>query len=198
MQVFNFPQYSDEWWAVRSLKMTASHAQAIGSQGKGLDTYVTEIVAEHFSKAEKESYSNKNMDNGLEREPEAALIYQAETLSNVQEVGFVVHSDYVGCSPDRLVNDDGLLEIKCPSDKVYFQLLVTGKIESKYIWQIQMQMLCTGRKWCDFFAYNPNFEKHFWMERVYPDPAKFEKLQGGFEIGEQMIRDLQIKYLAVA
>lgn len=198
MQVFNFPQYSLEWWDVRSLKMTASHAQAIGSQGKGLDTYVTEIVAEHFSKAEKESYSNKNMDNGLEREPEAALIYQAETLSDVQEVGFIVHSDYVGCSPDRMVNDDGLLEIKCPSDKVYFQLLISGKIESKYIWQMQMQILCTGREWCDFFAYNPNFEKHFWMERVYPDPEKVEKLQGGFEMGEKMIRKLQEKYLAVA
>jgi putative phage-type endonuclease len=196
MQVHNFPQYSDEWWVVRSLKMTASHAQAIGSQGKGLDTYVTEIVAEHFSKAEKDSYSNYHMQHGLDTEPEAAMVYQAETLSDVQEVGFITYNDYVGCSPDRLVNDDGLLEIKCLSDKVYFQLLITGKIESKYIWQMQMQMLCTGREWCDFFAYNPNFEKHFWMERICPDPEYINKLYGGFEKGEKMIRELQEKYLA--
>lgn len=198
MKIHNFPQYSDEWWETRSLKMTASHAQAIGSQGAGLKSYVTELVADHFSTAAKDSYSNRHMEHGLEFEPAAALVYQAETMSDVQEVGFVVFSDYVGCSPDRFVNGDGLLEIKCLSDKVYFQLLVTGKIESKYLWQMQMQMICTGREWCDFFVYNPNFEKHFWTRRIYPDPEKIEKLHGGFEIGAKMIQELQQKYLEAA
>jgi putative phage-type endonuclease len=198
MRVYNCQQYDAEWWEIRSLKMTASHAQAIGNQGAGLKSYITELVAEHFSKAPKDSFSNRHTEHGLETEPEAALVYQAETLSDVQEVGFVVLNDYVGCSPDRLVNDDGLLEIKCLSDKVYFQLLVTGKIESKYLWQMQMQMICTGREWCDFFVYNPNFDKQFWIERVHPDPVMVEKLHGGFEAGEKMIRELQQKYLEAA
>lgn len=198
MQVHNFPQYSPEWWEIRSLKMTASHAQAIGNCGKGLETYITELVADHFSKAPKDSYSNRHMEHGLETEPEAALIYQAETLADVQEVGFVVFNEYVGCSPDRLVDDDGLLEIKCLSDKVYFQLLISGQIESKYLWQMQMQMICTDRKWCDFFAYNSNFDKHFWTKRFYPDEKYTGKLFDGFAKGEEMICELQQKYFEAA
>lgn len=194
MKVHSCEQYSPEWWEVRSIKMTASHAQAIGTRGKGLETYITELVADHFSTAPKDSYTSAAMQYGLDTEPEAALVYQAETLFDVQEVGFVVYSDYVGCSPDRMVNDDGLLEIKCLSDKVYFQYLTTGKIETKYIWQMQMQMICTGREWCDFFAYNPNFEKHFWTRRISPDPEQVKRLHEGFEIGEKMILDLIQKY----
>lgn len=197
MEIHNFPQYSPEWWEVRSKKMTASHAQAIGNQGKGLESYALELVCSHYSK-DKEGYSNGHMQRGLELEPEAATVYQAETLSDVQEVGFVVYSDYVGCSPDRMVNNDGLLEIKCLSDKVYFQLLLTGKIETKYLWQMQMQMLCCGREWCDFFAYNPNFDRNYWMMRVFPEQAKVDKLINGFEMGEKLIRDIEAKYLEAA
>ena len=89
MKIFNFPQYSEKWWEIRSKKMTASHAQAIGSCGKGLESYALELVATHYSK-NKEGYSNGHMERGLELEPEAAAVYQAETLSDVQEVGFVV------------------------------------------------------------------------------------------------------------
>ena len=146
MQIHNCDQYSDMWWSVRSKKMTASKAQAIGSQGKGLETLCFEIVADHYSSKKQESFSNSHTDRGHEFEPEAAMIYQAETLNDVQEVGFVVYDDYVGCSPDRLVNDDGLAEIKCLSDKVFFQLLIDRKIESKYLWQMQMQMLVCNRE----------------------------------------------------
>ena len=197
MKIFNFPQYSEKWWEIRSKKMTASHAQAIGSCGKGLESYALELVATHYSKS-KDSYSNGHMERGLELEPEAAVVYQAETLSDVQEIGFVVMDDHVGCSPDRLVDDRGLLEIKCLSDKVYFQLLMTGKIEPKYLWQMQMQMLVCDREWCDFFAYNPNFDRHCWMERIYPDPAKFEKLLDGIEKGKELIQEIENKYLAAA
>lgn len=195
MQVHNFDQYSPEWWNLRAKKLTASHAQAIGSQGPGLETYTTQLVADIYRKNKPEGYQSKYMEAGLEMEPEAALVYQAETLSDVQEVGFVVYSDYVGCSPDRLVDEDGLLEIKCLSDMMYFQLLITGKIESKYLWQMQMQMICTGRKWCDFFAYNPNYDRNFFLKKVLPDPKKVKKLKEGFVLGEKMIIEKERVYL---
>jgi putative phage-type endonuclease len=196
MQIHNFPQYSPEWWSVRSKKLTASKAQAIGNQGAGLKTLVLEIVADHYSSKKQESFSNSHTDRGHEFEPEAAMIYQAETLNDVQEVGFVVYDEYVGCSPDRMVNDDGLLEIKCLSDKVFFQLLLDCKINTKYIWQMQMQMIVCERSWCDFFAYNPNYDPCYFIERICPDPVMVEKLLAGFEVGKKMIDEIDKQYLS--
>lgn len=193
MDVYNFDQYSPEWWEIRAGKMTGSHAQAIGANGKGLETYVNQIMSEYYSKAEPESFSNPAMQRGLELEPEAAATYSYEHMVSVQTVGFVVYSDFVGVSPDRLVDDDGLAEIKCPIDKTYFNLLLTEKIDSKYIWQIQMQLLVTGRKWCDFVAYNPNFEQSLFVERITPDIKKFDALKKGFESGEKMILEIMNK-----
>ena len=193
MKVYDFPQYSAAWWSIRSGKMTASHAQAIASNGKGLDTYVKQIMAEYYSKADPDTYNSAAMNKGLELEPDAATRYMAETFSTVKEVGFVVHNDFVGCSPDRMVDDDGLLEIKCPSDKVYFELLLNEKIDTKYEWQMHMQMLITGRKWCDYVVYNPNFDKDIFIKRVLPDPSKTEKLLAGFLAGEAMIKSIKEK-----
>jgi len=191
--IFNFEQYSEEWWAIRQKKMTGSHAQAIGANGKGLETYITEVMTEYYSSCRPERYSNKDMERGLELEPEAADRYAGETFSVVETVGFVVYSDFIGVSPDRFVSDDGLAEIKCPNDKTYFKLLLDFKIESKYMWQMQMQMLCCNRSWCDYVVYNPNFEQAILIERVLPDEKKFEKLRAGFESGQKMIEEIEAK-----
>lgn len=196
MQVYNFPQYSPEWWEIRAKKMTASHAQAIGTNGKGLITYISQIMADYYNSEDQEPYSNKNMERGLELEAKAAQAYAWENLADVKEVGFVVYNEYVGCSPDRLVGDDGLLEIKCPIDKTYFELLLTEKIDTKYEWQMQMQMLTTGRKWCDYVVFNPNFERDLFVKRVLPDIEKFKKLEAGFNSGIAMIQKLEKKVAA--
>ncbi len=193
MDIFNFEQYSSEWWAIRQKKMTGSHAQAISANGAGLNTYITEIMTEYYSSCRPERYTNKDMERGLELEPEAATRYAAETLSVVDTVGFVVYSDFIGVSPDRFVSDDGLAEIKCPNDKTYFKLLLDFKIEKKYLWQMQMQMLCCDRAWCDYVVYNPNFDEDILIERVYPDEDMVGKLQVGFESGENMIKEIEEK-----
>jgi len=196
MEIFNFPQYSQEWWAIRQRKMTASHAQAIASNGKGLETYIRQIMAEYYSSAPPEAYSNKAMERGLEMEPQAADAYAWEYMADVKEVGFVVLNDYVGCSPDRFIGDDGLLEIKCPSDKVFFDLLLTEKIDTKYEWQIQMQLMITGRDWCDYTVFNPNFKDHLFVSRVYPDKDRCAKLEAGFEAGMKMIQEIEERMAA--
>ena len=132
MQILNVQQQSSEWFEARQLKMTASHATAVGSCGKGLETYAYEICAEYLSSADKEHFSNEHTDRGNEKEPEARTIYEFETGQAVKEVGFCIHSKHVGCSPDGFVGDDGLVEIKCPSDKVYLKELIEGKISSAY------------------------------------------------------------------
>lgn len=196
MEIFYYPQYSPEWWEAHSKRLTASHAQAIGSNGAGLKTYVRELTRPFFSKAEKQTFSNKDTERGLELEPQADMVYCFKYGVETKEVGFVVYNDYVGCSPDRLVGNDGLTEIKCPDDKAYFNLLLDKKIESKYIWQIQMQLLITERKWCDFVAYNPNFGHFLFVKRITPEKDKFDALLKGFDAGEKMIKDIERKMAA--
>lgn len=194
MKIFYFEQYSDEWWAIRDEKMTGSHAQAIGANGAGLKTYIRDDVMLYtYSKAEKVQYNNDVMERGLLLEPQAAMAYEFRTNITTKTVGFIVHNDYVGVSPDRFAGDDGLIEIKCPIDKTYFKLLLDGKIDSKYMWQMQMQMLVCDKKWCDYVVYNPNFKNDLFIKRVFPDEEKFKALERGFESGIKMINEIKVK-----
>lgn len=186
-------QGTPEWFAIRSGKMTASHAQAIGNVGKGLETYIYDLVAEEYSSAEKEQFSNEHTERGNELESTARGIYELENMVDVNQVTFVEYNDYVGCSPDGLVGEDGLIEIKCPNDTEYLKYLIfgEGQIDTKYIWQCQMQMLVTDRKWNDLIIYNPNFNKSMLVFRINPDKDMFEKLLNGFEVGKN--KKLEIK-----
>ncbi len=188
MKVLNVQQGSPEWFDARW--MTASKAQAIGSCGKGLETYIYEMMAEKLSRAEPERFSNEHTERGNELESQARSLYELNTDSEVKEVGFVMYDDMVGCSPDGLVGKDGLVEFKCPSDKVYLKALVNGIKESAYEWQCQMQMLVTGREWCDLVYYNENFYEDFIVKRIYADKEKFSKLMSGIDIGKGLIKEI--------
>ena len=87
-----------------------------------------------------------------------------------------------------------MIEIKCPEDKVYFDIIMNEKIDSGYIWQCQMNMLILKRKWCDLIFYNPNFEKSMKVFRLVPDKMKQQALMKGFVIAEKRIKDLKKKY----
>jgi len=187
-------QGTPEWFEKRVGKVTASHAQAIGNNGKGLDTYILEVVAEMFSSAEKEQYSNIHTERGNELEPIARSMYELQMNAEVDEIGFCELNDFVGCSPDGLVGKDGMTEIKCPDDKTYFNLLMNEKIDSSYIWQCQMNMLILERKWCDLIFYNPNFEKSMKIFRLEPDETMFEQLRLGFAKAETEIIKMIDKY----
>lgn len=189
MKVHKIQQQTPEWFAVRALKMTASHAQAIATNGKGLETYTDEVVSSYYSSAERELYSNADMDRGNELEPIARGVYELETGCEVEEVGFIEYDKYTGCSPDGLVGTDGGIEIKALSDIVYFRHLMNGpdEIDTKYIWQVQMNLLITGRAWWDFVAYNPNYQKSIFIHRIYPDKDAQEKLLKGLDVGKKQI-----------
>ena len=179
-------QRTDEWYRIRDLKFTASHASTILAEGAGLKTLIKEILADHYSSKTYEEFSDKYTNNNIERgnefEDKARTIYEMEVCLPVKQVGFVEMSDHVGCSPDGMVGDEGLVEIKNHNDKYYVNLLLTNKIEKKYYNQMQMQLYVTDRKWCDYFAFNPNFpEKPFVLIRVYPDEITFGKLRNALE-----------------
>lgn len=201
MQNHNVEQGSPEWFALRlQYPLTASEAQAIGNNGKGLDTLCITKMAEKYSSAEKEIYSNEHTDRGHELEDQAAELYQLETGNTVEKIGFVTNdkvSKVGGASPDRLIGKDGLLEIKAFADCKHFKAVIdfkktgTFEIESQYMWQMQMQMLFTGRKWCDFLAYNPNYSQSLLVQRVKPDKDMQKKIKEGLAKGETIINEIE-------
>jgi len=189
----NVLQLSDEWWGLREKRLTASHGQAIANCGKGLNTYVENKMAEYYSTAERENYTNKDLERGKLLEDGAGIIYAWEHSHSIEKVCFVIYNDYIGASPDLFVDKDGLAEIKAPKDTTYFKLLMDKKIDTKYIWQMQMQLLICEKKYCDFVAYNPNFEQSLFIERIYPDKKMVGKLKEGFKIGEKLIKEIETK-----
>jgi putative phage-type endonuclease len=193
VKIHNMEQRSDEWFAIKKGKASASRAQAIGNGGKGLENYVIEIMAEYYSIAERENYINEHMQRGIELEPIAKQVYELEHDCEVREIGFAEYNEYIGCSPDGLVGKDGMIEIKCPSDKNYLDILVNEKIDSGYVWQCQMNMLILQRKWCDLIFYNPNFKKSMYIKRLKADKKTHEKLLKGFEKVEEEIIKIKNK-----
>lgn len=201
MQIHNVEQKSAEWFALRlQYPLTASEAQAIGNQGKGLETLCWEQMAKKYSSAEQENLTNKDLERGIELEPQALSLYELETGNKVESVGFVTNesiSSVGGASPDSLVNDDGLVEAKAFADTKHFKAVLdfkktgTFEIESKYIWQMQMQMLFTGRRWCDFLAYNPNYKQSLLIQRVFPDMEMQQKIITGLKKGEIIIKEIE-------
>lgn len=187
-------QGSQEWLNLRKLKFTASKATEIMTAGAGLDTLVKELLQVYYSTGTYSefacTYKNDAMQRGNDFEALARMVYEFETGNKVEEIGFVELDDYTGCSPDGFVNDDGLIEIKNHNDKVFLELILTEKIEKKYINQMQFQMYVTGRKYCDYMGFNPNFQNNFYLQRVLPDADAFIKIESGLAQGKEKIKAL--------
>ena len=173
--------------------MTASKASVIATGGVGLETYILELMAEYYSNAEQEQLTNKDIERGIELEPQARMAFEFKTGLTVHEIGFIEYNEYIGCSPDGLIGSDGLVEFKAPNDKNYLKLIIDGKIKPEDIAQMQMQMYVTKRDYCYFCSYNPNFEKSLWIKKIDKDLAFFDKLEKGFEKGITLIKQVKEK-----
>lgn len=155
-------QGSNEWHLQRLGKVTASRIADVLSKGKsgesaGRKNYRTELVVQRLTGVPSESFTNAAMEWGTATEPQARVAYEATMGVFVNQVAFIDHPSIVnfGCSPDGTIDDDGLLEIKCPNSNTHIEYLSDGKPPSKYIPQMQCQMAVTGRKWCDFVSFDP-------------------------------------------
>lgn len=155
-------QRSDEWFAARLGKVTASRVSDVVAKTKSgysasRANYMAELVCERLTGKQGDSFSNAAMVWGTNTEPMARAAYEALKGVLVEEVGFVPHPiiSMAGASPDGLVGDDGLVEIKCPNTATHIETLLGAEIPSKYVNQMQWQMACTGREWCDFVSYDP-------------------------------------------
>ena len=154
----NIDQNSDEWFALRMGKFTASTFKDLfaGKTTAAYEKAILRPVFERLTGESPESFSNAYMERGHELEDMARMEYEIETLSEVALGGFCELNEWVGCSPDGFVGDDGLLEIKCHAYNTHINYLMANKLPTIYKWQVHGQMWVTGRKWCDFVSYHPN------------------------------------------
>ena len=156
-------QGSEEWKADRIGKATGSRIPDIITRLKSggfsamRKAYATQLALERISKQPYSFQPNAAMQHGTNTEPLARDAYKATIFEDVTEVGFINHPSILnsGASPDGLVGDDGLVEIKCPESHTHISTVLDGVVPEKYFPQIQWQLACTERKYCDFVSYDP-------------------------------------------
>ena len=155
-------QRSEEWFKARLGKVTASSvADVLAKTKTGVSAsrgnYLIKLAIQRVTGQIEESFTNDAMQWGIDNEDQARVAYEVASGNFVDQVGFVDHEiiDWFGCSPDGLVNNDGLVEIKCPNSATHWEYFKTKEVPKKYFIQMQAQMSCTGRKWCDFVSFDP-------------------------------------------
>lgn len=180
-------QGTAEWHQERLGKATASKiadivARTKSGYGASRANYAAQLIAERLTGTPTETFTNDAMRWGVEKEGEARELYEFTTGRFVDLIGFVPHPsiDMAGASPDGLVGDDGLLEIKCPNTATHLDTLVSQKIPAKYEIQMAWQMACTGRAWTDFASYDPRMPPHMrlFIKRLERDDARIAELEG--------------------
>ena len=139
------------------------------------------IVAERLTGVPQESYVNSAMQHGIDTEPEARSAYCFYHDVDVEEVGIVFHPRIKGthASPDGLVGESGLIEIKCPNTATHIDTLFSQAVPDKYVLQMLWQMTCTGRAWCDFVSYDPRMPEdlRMFVRRVHRDDKRISELE---------------------
>ena len=158
-------QRTDEWFKARLGKVTASRVSDVLAKIKSGEAavrrnYKMQLATERLTGQKTDSYFNQAMQDGIDREDTAREIYEIVRDIKVEQVGFIDHPaiKMAGASPDGLLPDNGVLEIKCPIETTHTTNLLERKLPSRYISQVQWQIACTGADYANFVSYNPNFE----------------------------------------
>lgn len=179
-------QGSPEWHALRCGKATASRIADIVRKTKtgisaSRERYLGELVAQRLTGIVPDGYKSADMDWGNQTEPLACDTYAFVCNIDPEPIDFVDHPSIPmsGASPDRLVGSDGLLEIKCPATHTHIATLRGAPIDPDYIVQMQWQMACTGRQWCDWVSFDPRLPEalQFHIVRVPRDAARIAELE---------------------
>ncbi|MCP3680148.1 MAG: YqaJ viral recombinase family protein [Gammaproteobacteria bacterium] len=179
-------QGSKEWLELRVGKVTASKFKDVMTNGRGdkpsatAKTYMIKLVSEILRGEPMPFFENEAMKWGTETEPQARAMYELKNGVDVKEVAFVELNEFVGVSPDGLVGDDGLLEIKCPNTETQIKRFLDDVgLPKDYEAQVQGQLWVTGRDWCDFVSFDPRIdvEASYIQTRVYRDEEYIAKLE---------------------
>jgi len=172
MQSTDIEQGTEAWRAARLGKVTASKIADVMMKPTtaGFQNYQAQLVCERMTGQPTKTFTNAAMQHGTDTEPQARAMYTLLTGNDVDEVGFIPHPTLAmtGASPDGMVGSDGMVEIKCPQPATHIKTLTGSSIDRKYLLQMQWQMVCAGREWCDFVSFCPSFptELQLFTKRV--------------------------------
>jgi len=181
-------QRTDDWHAMRCGRITGTGFSDVmnftksGEAGAGRKNLIARLAVERLTGAQAETYKNAAMQRGIDLEPEARSAYEATSGELVDQVPFVVHPkyDFIGVSPDGLIGDDGMVELKCPdSMHKHLDALLRGGHAIEYRWQIIGQMWVCERGWNDATSYDPRYPSHLQLaiKRVLRDEAAIKELE---------------------
>jgi putative phage-type endonuclease len=180
-------QRTDEWFAARLGKVTASRVADVVARTKSgysasRENYMADLIVERLTGQKASSFSNAAMEWGVEQEPHARAAYSARTGELLEEVGFIDHASIAmaGASPDGRIGGHNLVEFKCPNTATHLEYLLAVKPPEKHVAQMQWQMACAGAEWCDFVSYDPRLPENLQMliVRVPRDAARIAELEG--------------------
>lgn len=154
-------QKTDDWFTARLGKVTASRVADVMAKTKSgpaasRTNYMMELLCERLTGSRQEGFVSAAMQRGTDLEPIARSMYEIDSDLMVIETGLVLHPtiDGFGASPDGLVGESGLVEIKCPNTAQHVEFIRRKEPDSRYQWQMLAQMACTGREWCDFVSFD--------------------------------------------
>lgn len=167
-------QNTDEWYALRAGKLTSSKLGVIMANygkafGEPAKKYAVSIAIEQITgKPIESNYTNDHMQRGHEQEPIARMLYEEEMFCEVSNGGFFA-GDFVGCSPDGLVYEPGVIEIKSVISNVHYANIKRQSVDPAYKWQCIGNLLFTGRQWLDFVSYCADFPqgKNLYVYRLH-------------------------------
>ena len=177
MQIIkDIDQSGEEWLDLRMGFVTASKFKDVLAKGAGKTrkTYMYKIAAEIITGEREEGFTSKAIEWGTETEPRARAMYELDKGVDVEQIAFA-HFDekMVGCSPDGLVGERGLVEFKCPNTTTQIETFLSGKMPTTHMAQVQGQMWVLGRDWCDFVSFDPriNGAASYFCTRIERDGA---------------------------
>lgn len=182
MKVIEVTQGTDEWFAARLGRPTGSVYSDVLAKGGGVTRkkLVVKLALELVTGKAAQTFKNQAMTDGTEREPFARALYESSRGVFVTEVGFCQHDTiFTGVSPDGLVGEDGMVELKCPTEATHREYMNRKDEPPEYRAQIQGQLWVTGRKWCDFVSYHPDYPENAQLivRRVLRDEAYIANLE---------------------
>ena len=183
---YEIEQRSPEWYAIRLGRLTGSDFHTFLGNSETKKNKLLQKACERITgKSDEERFVTPDIQRGIDLEDEAVFLYEMQTGNDVTKVGFIEYDEWLGTSPDGLVGEDGIIECKAPKDSVFVKQVIEDKIKPEYYTQIQCNLLVSGRKWCDYVAYNKNFD--LFIKRFERDEEYIKKiLQAKEDSVEQM------------
>lgn len=195
----NIKQGSSAWFAFKAGKVSASQISHVVARTKhgwaaSRANYMAQLLCERLTGVKEEGYTNAAMQWGIDKEPDARDAYMFLTDNEVQEVGFIDHPsiEMTGASPDGLVLNAGMLEIKCPNTATHLNTFLKGKIDGKYYDQMQWQMECAQREWCDFVSFDPRLPEEYqlYKKRVNRDDERIGFLKSNVILFNEELNEM--------